>query len=128
SGSLFHGVMEMLFAQDKNNRGKARGMELTGEVLEEKEISDFRHNEEALERLDGAIDNYFAMGSKPENVDIANYKGRGGIEIRVIGNIEGCERQFHGFIDRLSYGKNGGLIIDDWKNSTTNKKNNTKQK
>src|SRR5699024_3063270 len=127
-GSLFHRVMEMLFAQDKNNRGKARAMELAGEVLEEKEFSHFRHNEEALEWLDGAIDNYFAMGSKPENVDIANYKGRGGIEIRVIGNIEGCERQFHGFIDRLSYGKNGGLIIDDWKTGATTKRYNPKDR
>lgn len=114
-GSFFHRLMEYLFAEDKDNRGIVRTKELVSKVLAESEFAHFSTNKDALSWLDDAIDNYFAMGSKPETVSIANYQDKGGIEVRIIGDIEGCKRQFHGFIDRLSYAQDGNLIIDDWK-------------
>lgn len=127
-GSMFHRVMELLFAQEKDSRGIEVAKELVADVLAEEDFTHFTVNTEALMWLDNAIDNYFAMGAKPESVSIADYKGKGGIEIRVMGNIEGCERQFHGFIDRLSYGKDGGFVIDDWKTGANTKRYNPKDK
>ena len=121
-GSFFHRIMELLFALPSDERTRDKALSLIDTVCQEKDFAHFATNGDALEWVTVAINNYFDMGGKPENARIADFKGRGGLEVRITGQIEGCSRNFHGFIDKLSYSKTGDYIIDDWKTGAKAKK------
>lgn len=120
-GSLFHRVMEHFFMLPKEERNKKNCYGLVKKTLEEKDFLHFKDNKEAKFWLKIAIDNYFDMGAKPENVEVSTFKNKSGLELMLIGNIPGVEREFIGFIDRLSE-KDGRYIIEDWKTGGKAKK------
>lgn len=122
-GSLFHKVMEVLFDNEPSERTREHIDQIILDVLETEEFSSFKGNEEALAWLERAIDGYYAMGGRPEKVNIASYKRAGedverkGLEVFVKGRIGEAGRDTLGFIDRLAEDRNveGGVIIEDWK-------------
>jgi len=122
-GSLFHKVMEVVFAEAPEVRTREFIDEVAKQVIETDEFSQFKGNEDAWEWLQRAIDGYYRMGGRPEKVNIAEYLRAGekepkkGLEVFVKGNLGGAERDTLGFIDRLAEDRKheGGVIIEDWK-------------
>lgn len=114
-GSFFHRVMEHLFARPVGSRTRDDMVKCVEKTLGEKDFRHFRGNEDALGWLWRGLDGYLAMGANPDNVRVANYRGDGGLEVHITGELEGCKRKFHGFVDRLSVRKDGTLIVEDWK-------------
>lgn len=122
-GSLFHKVMEDFFALDKEERTQTAVKEIAKEVVNSEEFVDLSRNRDVLTWLKDAIEGYYAMGSNPQNVNVAEIvmnedKGpQKGLEIFVKGKIGNANRETLGFIDRLSLsGKDGkSLIVEDFK-------------
>lgn len=137
-GSLFHKVMEEVFAEPAEVRTRKRINELRDEVLETSEFAFFKEIPEALAWLDNAIDGYYAMGGRPEKVKVAYVKRiedaepKIGLEVFVKGNLAGAKRDTLGFIDRLTVDQKhedeAGIIIEDWKSGAKAKKWNPKTK
>lgn len=115
-GSWFHRIMEVFFSRPREERTYKNCLRDAKIVTaEEKDFQHLGGNREAKQWLKEAIDNYFEMGAKPENVRVATYQGKDGLECFVSGHIEGMNRDFLGFIDRLAVSSKGGVIIEDWK-------------
>lgn len=121
-GSLFHKVMEDLFALEPEERTQAAVKKLAVETLHSEEFEDLSDNKDVVEWLKNAINGYYSMGGRPENVNVAEIvmeeaKGpQKGLEIFVKGQIGDAKRPTLGFIDRLILSpKTGKLVIEDWK-------------
>lgn len=121
-GSFYHRVMEKFFLLDKEQRVRTLIPGVIEEVLAEEEFIHFKDNKEALEWIQVAINNYYDMGSVPENINIAEFNGRKGLEFFIEGKIPGCERKILGFVDRLIYDNKNNLVIDDWKTGAKSKR------
>lgn len=123
-GSLFHKVMEDLFALEPEERTQTKVKELAVQTLKSDEFKDLSKNRDVFEWLKGAINGYYSMGGNPEKVEIAEISmeegkdPKKGLEIFVKGRIGDSKREILGFIDRLvlnTVRKDGSLIIEDWK-------------
>ncbi len=135
-GSLYHRVKELFFREPKEERTRERLGEIKKIVLMEEEFSFFAEIPEALQWLDNAIDSYYAMGGRPERVDVATIELDGeehlGLEVFVQGNLADASRPTLGFIDRVVHdsrkGHEGELVIEDWKSGAKAKEWNPKTK
>lgn len=130
-GSLFHKVMEDLFALEPEERTKTKVKELAVQTLKSDEFKDLSTNRDVFEWLKDAINGYYNMGGNPEKVQVAEIimdesKGpQKGLEIFVKGRIGNTKREILGFVDRLvlnTVKKDGSLIIEDWKTGAKAKK------
>lgn len=128
-GSLFHKVMENLFAYPAEERTPALMKKVTQETLESEEFFDLSQIPDAVQWLREAINSYYKMGSDPTKVRIAELnfdekKGaQKGLEIFVKGKIGNASRDILGYIDRVSMSNknNGSLLIEDWKSGAKSK-------
>jgi len=134
-GSLFHKVMEIVFAEDPENRSTALVKKTVGEVFETEEFADLKDNQDVIQWLRGAINGYYNMGGRPEKVKVASVAMRGeapkkGLEIFVTGQIGETKRPVLGFIDRVVEDPkaDGYLIVEDWKTGAKAKQWNPKTK
>lgn len=137
-GSLFHKVMEVVFALPWEERDRERIDSVILEVLETDEFSSFKGNEDALEWLQNAVNGYYRMGGNPKKVQVASYQRKEdaepklGLEVFVKGKIGNAKRDTLGFIDRLAVDQNPeneeGVIIEDWKTGAKAKVWNPKTK
>lgn len=122
-GSLFHKVMEDLFALAPEERTKAKVSELAKQTIQSDEFVDMSRNKDVLMWLRDAIKGYYDMGADPTKVQIAEItmdEKRGpekGLEVFVRGKIGNAKRDTLGFIDRLSISAKDGssLIVEDYK-------------
>lgn len=123
-GSLFHKVMEDLFALEPEERTQTKVKELAVQTLKSDEFKDLSTSRDVFEWLKSAINGYYNMGGNPEKVQVAEIvmdesKGpQKGLEIFVKGKIGNTKREILGFIDRLvlnTVREDGSLIIEDWK-------------
>lgn len=130
-GSLFHKVMEDLFALEPEERTKVAVKQLVVKTLKSDEFSDLAHNKDVVQWLKDAINGYYNMGGKPEKVQVAEIvidESRGpqkGLEIFVKGRIGNAKREVLGFIDRLvlnTVRNDGSLIVEDYKSGAKAKK------
>lgn len=117
-GSLFHKVMEDFFALEPSDRTKSNLNNIVNDVLQNSEFSYFKDNEDAILWLVNAIKNYYKMGAKPENVKVADIKGKKGLEVFVKGKIGETSRDILGYIDRVIETPSGQLFVEDWKGLT----------
>lgn len=128
-GSLFHKVMEDLFALEPEQRTQAAVKELTTQTLNSSDFIDLSQNKDVIDWLKNAINGYYNMGSDPMKVKVAEIvmeEGKDpkkGLEIFVKGQIGNTKREILGFIDRLVFSSkdDGSLIIEDWKSGTKSK-------
>lgn len=121
-GSIFHKVMEELFTLEPQDRTRAKIEDLSGEVLSSDDFKDLKDNPDVIEWLDKAVQNYYAMGARPERVQVAEIEVKGktrkGLELFVKGKIGNTTRDILGFVDRLvvdTRKNDGSLMIEDWK-------------
>lgn len=115
-GSVFHKIMEDLFALPADERNRHTMKKIANDVINSDEFKDILGYPEALEWLRNALDSYFEMGGKPELVNVAEVNGQIGLEIPVTGKIGRAQRDFIGFVDRLIYANDKtSVIIEDWK-------------
>jgi len=122
-GSLFHKVMEDLFALEPEQRTKAAVTKIAKQTLHSEEFADLSENEDVIIWLRDAVKGYYEMGADPQKVTVAEItmdeeKGpQKGLEIFVRGQIGNAKRETLGFIDRLSISAKDGtsLIVEDYK-------------
>lgn len=120
-GSLFHKVMEEVFAEKPLDRTHDLVKAKVKEVLEDKEFEHFKTNREAIAWLRDAINSYYKMGGNPQTVTVARVptkKGtQPGLEIFVRGKIGETKRDVLGFVDRVIEHpkKPGEMVVEDWK-------------
>lgn len=121
-GSLFHKIMEDVFAYPPEERTKELVRSKVQENLSEGEFADLGEIPEAVEWVRGAVNGYYSMGGDPTKVKVANITLPGedeklGLEIFVKGKIGDTKRETLGFIDRLVEDpeKPGSIIVEDWK-------------
>lgn len=135
-GSLFHKIMEDLFALPPEDRTHDAVKILTKKALTSEEFGDMAAYPEAVAWLREAINGYYRMGGDPTKVEIASIPDsrtgelKKGLEIFVDGKIGNTERPILGFIDRLIVNpKNpGSVVIEDWKSGAKAKRWNPKTK
>lgn len=128
-GSLFHKVMEDFFALPREKRTHDAMRETVDKVLASEEFSQLGETPEAVEWLRDAVNGYFSMGAKPQDVEIAKVPKPGdnseaveGLEVFVKGKVGFATRDTLGFIDRLikdprKNAPKDGVVIEDWKTS-----------
>lgn len=129
-GTLFHKVMEDLFALPKEQRTKTTVKSLATEVIKEDEFKSITNSADAQQWLRDAINGYYSMGGNPQAVEVAEIEIDGkptqkGLEIFVKGKIGNAKRDVLGFVDRLVVDltkEDGSIIIEDWKSGTKAKK------
>lgn len=129
-GSLFHQVMENFFALPPEERTTDRIKEEVDTVLQSDEYVDLSTNPEVIAWIRDAVNGYYTMGAKPQNIKIAKLSVRGqepqdGLEIFVKGKIGKAKRQTLGFIDRVIYNNkrnDGSIVIEDYKSGAKAKK------
>lgn len=122
-GSLYHKIMEDFFTLEPEDRTKENLSLITNNVLESDEFKDMQKFPEAMKWLKKAIQNYYAMGAKPQLVKIASIKDKNGVErkgleVFVEGKVGNTKRNILGFIDRLvvdTRGLGDSVVIEDWK-------------
>lgn len=120
-GSLFHKVMEEVFIEEPANRTTELVKAKVIEVLSHPDYDHFKTNKDAVEWLKDAVNGYYKMGGKPQNVRVATIetpKGpKTGIEIFVIGSIGEAKRKVLGFVDRIIVDPKDEtkVIVEDWK-------------
>jgi RecB family exonuclease len=122
-GSLFHQVMEDLFKYEPEERTPTLMKKMVEQTLNSDTYKDLANNSEVIIWLRDAVNGYYSMGGKPQNVEIAKValgdrSPKLGLEIFVKGRIGEARRETLGFIDRLIVDKkseNGEIIIEDWK-------------
>lgn len=123
-GSLFHKVMEDFFALPNEERTPERVKEFVNSTLLSKEFSSMASDVEVIAWLRDAVNGYYSMGAKPENVEIAmvdlDHRGKPkpGLEVFIKGRIGEASRDTLGFIDRLTVDKKSdgkSVIVEDWK-------------
>lgn len=143
-GSLFHKVMEDLFALPPEERTHEAMKRIVKLNLTEGEYADLGKNKDAVMWLRGAINGYYNMGGDPTKVKIAEiertqYRKDGtpyrkiesGIEIFVQGQIGDTKRPILGFVDQVIEDPtrdDGSVIVQDWKSGAKAKKWNPKTK
>lgn len=134
-GSLFHKVMEDLFALPPEERTHAAVKEFVKANLSEGEFADMAAMPEAVQWLRNAINGYYNMGGDPTKVKVASIlqkgKLRSGLELFVQGQIGETERPILGFIDQVIEDPtrdDGAVIVQDWKSGAKAKKWNAKTK
>ena len=131
-GSMFHKVMEDFFAHPAEERTAKLIKSLVHEVLNEGEFADLGQQPEAVKWLRGAVNGYWNMEEKPEEVVIAEIPtkrgNKPGLEVFVAGQIGEASRSSLGFIDRVSQTEDGGVRVEDWKSGAKAKVWNPKTK
>ena len=143
-GSLFHKVMEDLFALPPEERTHDAVKRFVKENLESDDYKDLGKIKDAVLWLRGAINGYYNMGGDPTKVKIAQLERTGtkkdgtpfskveaGIEIFVQGQIGNAKRPTLGFIDQVIEDPtrdDGSVIIQDWKSGAKAKKYNPNRK
>lgn len=122
-GSLFHQIMENFFALPAEERTTKRVKEEVENVLHSDEYVDLSTNPEVIAWVRDAVNGYYSMGAKPQNIKIAKLSVRGqepqnGLEIFVKGKIGKAKRKTLGFIDRVTENTkkaDGSIVVEDWK-------------
>lgn len=141
-GSMFHKVMEILFALPQEERTHQATRDAVDEVLNDDEFID-AVNEESIAWLRNAVNSYYSMGGKPEKVEIAHVKtGRKtkdgeeelkiGLEVFVKGKIGNTKRDILGFVDQVLQdprpNRENCIVVSDWKSGAKFKEWNPKTK
>ncbi|MCL1801282.1 MAG: PD-(D/E)XK nuclease family protein [Promicromonosporaceae bacterium] len=120
-GGFFHKVMELFFGQAKANRTKAA---MESAIVEAQRDPEFAAavTDDTVGWLRRAVEHYYAMGARPELVDVVelDLDGRGpkpGLELFVTGRVGETSRDTLGFIDVVVSDPRapGSVIIQDWK-------------
>lgn len=130
-GGLYHKIMEDFFTLEAEERTHEALRATMNEVLKSDDYRDMAAMPEALEWLKNAINGYFRMGGKPQQVEVATVrdpksgKERLGLEVFVKGRLGDTKREILGFVDRLVRDKRQGgeaVIIEDWKSGAKAKR------
>lgn len=121
-GSLFHKIMEDFFIYPPAERTTSLLKKIVKEVLVSEEFIDLSRSPEAVAWLKDAINGYYSMGGRPQQVEIAEItlhgKTKPGLETFVKGKIGDTERDILGFVDRIVVDQkkdDGSVIVEDWK-------------
>lgn len=128
-GSLYHLVMEKLFALEPEERTAEAINMCCEEALATDEYAHFRSNPDAIAWLKKALRNYYMKIEDPTQVKIADIDGKKGLEIFVSETIGDSKRKCIGFIDRVTEDPDGdGIRVEDWKTGAKAKVWNPKTK
>ena len=143
-GSLFHSVMENLFALPPEERTKEAMKKAVTETLQSEDYVDISKNRDVVMWLRNAVNGYYTMGGDPTKVEIAEIERmktkkdgtpygvvESGIEIFVKGPLGEASRPTLGFIDQVIVDPtrdDGSVIIQDWKSGAKVKKYKPKNK
>lgn len=126
-GSLFHSVMEDFFTLPAEERTTAEMKNSVRRTLNKEEYADLKASKEAIAWLRSAINGYYNMGGKPQEVEIATLNKNGkecsGIEYFVKGNLGESTRPILGFVDQIIVDPtrdDGSVIVQDWKGLALN--------
>lgn len=131
-GTLFHSVMEDFFAEPPEKRTKKRMKSVINETLQKPDFEHFATNRDAVMWLRDAINGYYAMGGKPEKVNVAKFDTKhgekSGLEYFVKGEVGDSKRKVLGFVDRIIVDPRdtSKRIVEDWKSGAKAKKWNGK--
>lgn len=125
-GNVFHSIMEEFFEFPQAERTKDNMRKTVDKVLTE-DYPDMAAIREVVEWVRDAVNGYYTMGAKPEDVKIAEIPQRNryteeeftsGLEVYVEGSIGDAKRPTLGFIDRVAENQrlaDGSVIVEDWK-------------
>lgn len=134
-GNLFHKVMEDFFALEPEERVHSKMKETVDLVLASDEYKDLAEIPEVVDWLKSAINGYYQMGGKPEEVKIAKLKNDDGeetlgLEVFVKGKLGETKRDILGFVDRIIVNpkSDDSVVVEDWKSGTKSKRWNPKTK
>ncbi len=136
-GSLYHKVMEELFALPAGERTTDKVKELLNQTINLPEFVTLKQYPEAISWIKKAINGYYSMGGKPEQVKIAtltlNEKDgpKSGIELFVKDKVGNASRPTLGFIDQIVEDPtrdDGSVVINDWKTGSKAKQYKPKNK
>lgn len=120
-GSMFHSVMEEFFALPPEERTHDAMRIAVKTVLAMDDYKDLAEIPEAVKWLRGAVNGYYNMGGKPQQVEIATIheddEEKSGIELFVQGQIGETKRPILGFIDQVIVDPSDpeAVVIQDWK-------------
>lgn len=130
-GKVFHTVMEHFFAHDANERTPGLMKKTVKETLESPDYIDLKDNRDVREWLRDAVNGYYKIGAKPQNITVAKIKDRNGnekpaLEQFVKNRVTDSRRKTLGFIDRViedpREGHEDQVIVEDWKTGAKAKK------
>ena len=131
-GSIFHKIMEDLFALEPEQRTKAQVKKLVTATLDSDDFRDLRDNKDVLNWVREAVNGYYRMGGDPQKVTVANISigdktntVQKGLEVFVKGTIGTAKRPVVGFVDRLVLDvrrNDGSVLIEDWKTGSKAKR------
>ena len=127
-GSMFHKVMEDVFALPQNERTPASVREITASTLVSDDFKDLGLIPDAVSWLKDAINGYYSMGGDPRKVEVAmvpsnrkNHAPEPGLEVFVKGKVGNTDKEILGFIDQVTVNPvagDGSVIVNDWKSGT----------
>lgn len=133
-GNVFHDIMETFFAYPPEER-TTENMKATVDMVLAEKYPDMGQIRDVVEWVRDAVNGYYEMGAKPEEVDVASIPQKNkwtgeeyetGLEVFVEGKVGNTKRDALGFIDRLVHDKrrdDGALVVEDWKTGRQHKWN-----
>ena len=114
-GSFFHRIMEHFFRLPAAERTRDALIRCVNITLGEPDYEVFRTNLDVRDWIEGALRGYYKLGEDPQDVQVATVNSKTGLEVFVKGKLPGASRNLIGFIDRVSYSGDGGVVVEDWK-------------
>jgi hypothetical protein len=122
-GSLYHKIMEDFFALPQDERTTNQIKKITKASLISDDFKVLQEYPEAIKWIREAINGYYSMGGKPQEVTIADIVLEGkdakpGIELFVKDQIGDSSRPTLGFVDQIvvdNVRNDGSVVINDWK-------------
>lgn len=114
-GSFFHRIMEHFFRLPAAERTRDALIRCVNITLGEPDYEVFRTNLDVRDWIEEALRGYYKLGEDPQDVQVATVNSKTGLEVFVKGKLPGASRNLIGFIDRVSYSGDGGVVVEDWK-------------
>ena len=114
-GSFFHRIMEHFFRLPAAERTRDALIRCVNITLAEPDYEVFRTNLDVRDWIEEALRGYYKLGEDPQDVQVATVNSKTGLEVFVKGKLPGASRNLIGFIDRVSYSGDGGVVVEDWK-------------
>lgn len=126
-GNVFHTIMEDFFELPKEERTHENMRTLVDKVLTE-DYPDMGAIREVVEWTRNAVNGYFTMGAKPQEIEIAEIEQynrkteetyHSGIEVYLKDYLGKAKRPIVGFVDRVTVDPRDdskeSVIVEDWK-------------